>query len=341
MATIKNATLLAIKEQIDERNERILAFARAYAETTWDAIQLAVKTGEAPKLYPIGTEFVTSYTLDGVEYEMPWIVVAHQTVIKADGVEHPGMVIQSKYATIEDIQFDAPEREESTEATAQEGLYYCGEKDGTFTMLNLATGDAVPYSSYDHVYHSIVNHKDAYQYGYNRYSHSAQRQWLNSDAGKGEWWTAQHIGDTAPNQLARRAGFMAGLATDFLSVVDPVQIRVATNTVTDGGVTDTMLDRFFLPSIEEYYGVPQAAGVEGPYWPYWQEITGLDAPSNAANDGRKIPRLSAPSGSAVVVRCRSCKRAHVYHEWYCSASGSLYYNFAHGACAAQPACVIS
>ena len=343
MALITDATLQLIKGQLEARNNKLRAFAELYAETTWDAVQIDAKTLTVEQLltkYPIGTEMVTHYTVDGNTYDMPWVVVAIRPVVKQDGNEHNGIILQMKYASVEDIQFDAAEHEEATEETALDGWYYCGLSGTTYTMLNLATGDAVPYSSYDHVYHGSVNDARAYQYGYNRYKFSAMRQWLNSAGDVGEWWESQHNGDTAPSQLATRKGFMAGLDADFRAVIDPVKIQVATNTVTDSGVTDVMYDKFFLPSIEEIYGAPQAAGVEGAYWPYWKTITGLSEPSNSANNARKTPRLSSPTGSAVYLWLRSATRGYLV-EWVVGTGGNLYNGSAPNSYGAQAACVIS
>ena len=117
-------------------------------------------------------------------------------------------------------------------------------------MLNLQPGDRVPYEQFTGIYHSIANSANIFSNGYNRWSHSAIRQWLNSDADAGEWWTSQHIGDTAPAQATTTDGFMKGLDEDFLNVVQPVKVTTATNTVTDGGVIDITYDRFFLPSLD-------------------------------------------------------------------------------------------
>ena len=129
---------------------------------------------------------------------------------------------------------------------------------------------------------------------------------------------------------------------DFLDVINPVKIQVATNTVTDGGVTDVMYDRFWLPSIEEVYGGPQAAGVEGEYLPYWKEKTGLSAPNNGNNNGRIIYALENHN-AAQIVRLRSAHRGSAYVAWGVGAGGYLYigYYSAHYAYRAAPACVIS
>lgn len=347
MAVITDATMQSIAEQIGKKNATLLKFINQYTPTSWLGVQANVRAGKAKERYAIGDELICKYTLDGAEYDFPWVVLDNdRECVWQDGTVHPGLWIGAKYATIEDIQFDAPEQEEATEETAQEGLYYCGRNGNTFTMLNLETGAAIPYSTYEHVYHSIANHRDVFANGYNRYMHSAQRQWLNSAAGVNEWWTAQHIGDCPPSQLSSRKGFMAGLDSDFLSVINPVKIQVATNTVTDGGVIDVMYDRFFLQSLEEVYGAPQLGDIEGPYFPYWKQITGYDTQNNgsssAPNDARKIRRINNPSGSAAYVRLRSAYRGYSYYAWYVISGGYLFSNsYASSSYASLPACVIS
>jgi hypothetical protein len=161
----------------------------------------------------------------------------------------------------------------------------------------------------------------------------------------GEWWTAQHTGDTAPSQLGSIKGFMAGLESDFLSVVTPVKVKTSCNTVTDGGATDITVDKFFLQSVEEVYGAPQIPDIEGPYFPYWKQVTGLDEPTNgsssSANNARKIRRISAPSGSAAYVRLRSANRGNALHAWNVNTGGYLNNSGAGNSYAALPACVIS
>lgn len=352
MALITDATLGQVRDEIQRRNTKLRGIAETLAKSTWDRIRLdVVELSRAALIakYPIGTELVCGYTLDGTRYDFPWVVLDNDRECeREDGSTHPGLWLGAKYCTVEDIQFDATEGVVITsadETTAQEGYYYCGISGSTYTMLNLAAGDAIPFSSYDTIKKGTINHKDVYQYSYNRYRDSAQRQWLNSDADAGDWWTATHYGDTAPSQLATRKGFMAGLDADFLEVIQPVKIQVAANTDTDGGATDVMYDRFFLQSLEEMYGSPQAAGVEGSYFPYWKTVTGLDAPTNGSssntNPARLIRRISNPSGSAATVRLRSANRGNATNAWYVTASGYLNNNNANSSYASQPACVIS
>ena len=346
MALITDNTLKGITEQIGRKNATLLRWINNYTPTTWLDVQANVRAGNAKRKFAVGDELICQYNYNGALYDFPWVVLDNdRTCVWQDGTTHPGLYIGAKYATIEDVQFDAPEREEATEETVQDGLYYCGQNGSTYTMLNLAAGATVPYSNYEHIYHGTVNHKDAYQNGYNRWSHCGQRQWLNSAAGIDEWWTAQHVGDCPPTQLSTLKGFMAGLDSDFLSVVQPVQVKTSCNTVTDGGVTDITYDRFFLQSVEEVYGAPQIADIEGPYFPYWKQITGLENPSNGSssdpNDARKIRRINNPTGGAAYVRLRSAYRGGAYGAWAVYTGGYLYASGASNSYAALPACVIS
>ena len=169
---------------------------------------------------------------------------------------------------------------------------------------------------------------------------------MNSAAGINKWWSPQHEGDVAPTQLSTIRGFMANLDKDFLTVINPVKVQTACNTATDDGVTDITYDRFFLQLVEEVYGVPEATDVEGPYFPYWKQVTGLNEPSNGSkantNDARMIRQLNNPNGNAATVRLRSALRGNSSNAWYMYAGGYLStLAAANYSCAALPACVIS
>lgn len=322
------------------KNHSIISKGNLFSE-----IQAIVRAGGA-KDFGIGQELMTHYTYEGTVYDMPWVVLDNnRDCFWPDGSRHPGLWIGSKYATIEDVQFDASETEEATEDTAQEGLFYCGKNEYTYTMLELSIGDPIPYGDYEAVYHGIGNHKDIYIYGYDRYLHSAIRQWLNSSGAVGEWWTAQHIGDCPPRQLDRMKGFMAGLDSDFLAVINPVRIKVATSPIGDNGTIDVMYDRFFLQSYEEVYGVPEVRNIEGPYFPYWKQITGLESPANGAlgdgNEARQIRKINNPSGYAKAVHLRSTSHRYAASTGYIHEGGFLNYLPAYSSHASLPAAVIS
>ena len=104
-------------------------------------------------------------------------------------------------------------------------------------------------------------------YGYGRWSQSAIRQYLNSEAAAGGWWTAQNGWDRPPAQHNSLRGFLAGCPSDFLGILEPVDVVTALNTVE--GYTETSEvthDRIFLPSLQQMYINPQIANVEGEDW---------------------------------------------------------------------------
>ena len=183
-------------------------------------------------------------------------------------------------------------------------------------------------------------------YGYNRWSQSANRQYYNSLAAAGGWWLPQNPFDRAPEQLATVRGFMAGFDEAFLNIIKPVKVVTALNTVTDGdiGTTEETFDAFFLPSLEQEYIVPQLAGAEGDFWPYWKERLGLSTPQaqgSAGTNARHIRYAYNAKTSAQYCRLRSALRGYAGITWFVTSTGDAYYGgtaaLAYRGC---PACVI-
>lgn len=346
MAIIKDETLAEITEQIGRKNAVLQKFINAYDPTalSWLTVQANVRAGKGKAKYAIGDELIGSYTAsNGVTYECPWVVVDNDREVEwEDGTKHPGLFLQMKYATNEAVQFDAPEDTvvPTSETTALADWYYWGVTGSNYTALNLSTGATIPHGSYDSIHKCGMNDVNVLRYGYNRWRDSGKRQWLNSAGGVGEWWESTHTGDIAPTQLGSIRGFMAGLDSEFLSVVTSIKIKTSCNTVTDGGVTDTTVDKFWLPSIEEMYGAPQVADIEGPYFPYWKQKTGLENPSNDAVSGRIITAIENHN-SAQTCRLRSAHRGYSYGAWLVTTAGYLNYTYASTAYGCAPACVIS
>lgn len=344
MALLTDATLNDVHSVLQTRNTNLQRLVAATTPSTWKKFQDDVKRGKGTD-YAIGTELTCKYHHGNTDYDFPWVLADNnRTVYWEDGSAHPGVILLAKYATIESIQFDAPEDTtvDSSETVALDGWYYWGKTDegAVYTALNLSAGDTIPHDSYDSIHKCGINDLSVLRYGYNRYRDSAYRQWLNSAMPKSYWWESTHLGDVAPSQLSTVDGFALGMDSDFLQVINPVRVQVAANTVTDGGVTDVMYDKFWLPSVEEMYGVPQAAGIEGAYLPYVKTITGLSEPSNNANEGR-IAYALENHNSAQDVRLRSANRGVTSNAWYVYYTGQVSGNGAHGAYRSRPACAIS
>lgn len=93
--------------------------------------------------------------------------------------------------------------------------------------------------------------------GNNRYLHSNLRQWLN-DAGS-SWWAATQTYDATPNDAGMsqptgyddKQGFKSYFTTDEQGALLDTTLTVAKNTITDGGGSETVVDKFFLASTTE------------------------------------------------------------------------------------------
>ena len=191
---------------------------------------------------------------------------------------------------------------------------------------------------------SGLNNMQRAAYGYNRWSQSAIRQQMNSDAAAGSWFTPQNPYDRRPDQLASLRGMKAGFDEGFLNILKPVKVTTALNTVTDDqiGASEDTFDMFFLASLEQEYIQPQASGVEGQYWEYWKRRLGL---TNPQPTGQPFPAhiryAYNAKTSAQYCRLRSAYRGLAYYTWLVNTSGNAgYYYYATYAYRAAPACVI-
>ena len=192
---------------------------------------------------------------------------------------------------------------------------------------------------------SGLNNMQRCSYGYNRWSQSAIRQWMNSAAAVGAWFTPQNPYDRKPDQLSTLRGMMAGFDQGFLDILKPVKVTTALNTVSDDqiGASENTFDTFFLASLEQEFIQPQAAGVEGHYWEYWKRRLGRATPQAQGSGGALAAHIRYAYNartSAQYCRLRSAIRGDAHHTWYVSASGFAYYGTATSAYRAVPACVI-
>lgn len=301
-------------------------------EMDYNGIKAVVAAGNAPAVFPVGTQLVNTYTAkDGKTYDCPWDVVKTDDIAEGEtGTTAPAMVLQMHYASLEDIQFSAYQafyvvQEPGLAAgtyNVKMGLDWgTNVKNGTvyqFTLTKNApagarlTGfynapDTAPTNWKVYVYkdqnkselletcnvsagdagmnlgtflakpNGKLNGLHSVGYGDNRWYKSAYRQYLNSDAASGRWWTPQDEWDMKPDQADTVPGFLAGFSDDFKNALTRVKVVTYGNNVTDDGSAVVTYDKIFLPSLQEIYCSPQASG-EGTYWPYWKERTGAKTP---------------------------------------------------------------
>lgn len=362
-------------------------------EMDYNAIKSVVAAGNAPAVFPVGTQLVNTYTgKDSKAYYCPWDVVKADDIAEGEtGTTAPAMVLQMHYASLEDIQFSACQAfyvvQESGLAAGtynvKMGLDWgTNVKNGTsyqFTLTKSApagarlTGfynatDTAPANWKVYVYkdqqkselletcnvsagsagmnlgtflakpNGNLNGFHSVGGGDNRWYKSACRQYLNSDAAAGAWWTPQDEWDMKPDQADTVPGFLAGFSDDFKNALTRVKVVTYGNNVTDDGSAVVTYDKIFLPSLQEIYCSPQVSG-EGSYWPYWKERTGAKTPQTAWQTyPLRITRDLAQRTVGRNVWLRSVNHDDGSLAFYVNSSGSVYYFCTFGAYRYAPAC---
>ena len=316
---ITDATLKHIAEELETQNALIGAIAGkdpgSMIVESWEDVQQIVASGVADKIFAIGEQLITKYNYAGTEYECPFDVVGFGTAIVKDDngneVEKPAMYLQQHYATIESLQYDAPEPNNTL------------NPDGSVNT-------------------------DVATYGYNRYSESGIRAWLNSAKNAGEWFgsvferngeeVARRTADVAPTQHGSYKGYIAGFDEDFLNVIKPIKVTTATNTITDGGAVDYTWDRFFLPSLVEMHINPQSA-VEGTEFEYYKQMQSTPFAQYGTYEVLKKYALNAQA-NAQYCWLRSAYRGYSRNAWFVASSGYVGSSSAYDAYRCAPACAI-
>lgn len=362
-------------------------------EMDYNGIKAVVAAGNAPAVFPVGTQLVNTYTgKDGKVYDCPWDVVKTDDIAEGEtGTTAPAMVLQMHYASLEDIQFSAYQAFFVVpEAGLVAGTYNVkmgldwgtNVKTGTsyqFTLTKNApagarlTGfynapDVAPANWKVYVYKDQqkselletcnvsagstgtnlgtflakpkgnLNGLHPVGYGDNRWHKSAYRQYLNSDAAAGGWWTPQDEWDMKPDLADTVPGFLAGFSDDFKAALTRVKVVTYDNTVTDDGSAVVTYDKIFLPSLEEIYCSPQVSG-EGTYWPYWKERTGAKTPQAVWQTyPLRITRDLAQRTVGRNVRLRSAGRGYGNSAFGVYSSGGVSTWYAIYALRCAPAC---
>lgn len=348
-------------------------------EMDYNGIKAVVAAGNAPAVFPVGTQLVNTYTAkDGKVYDCPWDVVKTDDIAEGEtGTTAPAMVLQMHYASLEDIQFSAYQAFFVVpEAGLVAGTYNVkmgldwgtNVKTGTsyqFTLTKNApagarlTGfykapDVAPDNWKAYVYknqqkselletcnvsagsagtnlgtflakpNGNLNGLYPVSYGDNRWHKSAYRQYLNSDAAAGGWWTPQDEWDMKPDQADTVPGFLAGFSDDFKAALTRVKVVTYGNAITDDGRAVVTYDKIFLPSLQEIYCSPQVSGEGTGYWPYWKERTGAKTPQALWKTyPLRITRDLAQRTVGRYVQLRSASRGHGSYAFHVSSSGNV------------------
>lgn len=349
-----------IVNALNKQNALIEAMARnsiAALPQDLKSIRDIVRDGLAEHIFHVGDQLIVKWkdVETNTEYEVPHDIVHFGNVTLKDGSVVPGMFLQWHYCLPFAVKFDSKEKESVTEGTyLSEYCYYqqytASNGDTRYKLLVAGTdytvGDSIPVGAT--LFHSAIKDTTGgiVASGYNRWSHSAIRQFLNSKAGKNAWWVAQHAGDEAPSELALKSGFLSGYSEEFLACIRPVKVTTALNVITDSliGTSEDTYDTFFLPSLEQIYANAQLAGVEGTCFEYWKQAVGKTAPNGWYDSNRNSCYISYPinaKSSPTSYKLRSASTNESYFTWGVSAAGAIGNGYAASdAYNIAPVCVI-
>lgn len=167
----------------------------------------------------------------------------------------------------------------NTKYNGQAIRWIVGTQDTSQGRTGLVTERMITLKCFDAKEPSNSN-SDRRSYGNNRYSVSNIDKWLNSAAAS--WYAAQHGADAPPtaancwsnhNPYDTEAGFLANFEADFRNAILDSTIRVAKNTVTDGGGYEDIVRQVFLLS-NTNVGLSNENGVaEGSLWSYFNSAS--------------------------------------------------------------------
>ena len=194
-----------------------------------------------------------------------------------------------------------------------------------------------------------VNHAQRICYGYSRWSQSGLRQWLNSTAGAGAWWSPRNDFDR-PGRYATWAGFMNDLDADFLAVVAKSNLITDINKASDAGGHETTQDYFFLPAMvnlnggDNFYNNPVSAvqDIEDTVvWDYYTKFRrdGKTGTNTEQDDNRRKYKQGTSIEWPWWERSPYCDSAYVVR--YVTDGGRTWWSSgAFGGCGVAPACRI-
>ncbi len=181
-------------------------------------------------------------------------------------------------------------------------------------------------------------------YGNNKYSVSNIDQWLNSDAAAGAWYSARHSADQAPNSTSNvsanpysaKAGFLSEFSPAFKKALLDTTLKVALNTVTDGGNYETITRKVFLASRAETFGSAENSVMEGSLLALFAENTNA---VRVAYQGQTTVQDGGTAGSAWYWWLRTPSSSNSYYVRGVDSGGALNgYNACNGSGGVRALC---
>jgi hypothetical protein len=174
-------------------------------------------------------------------------------------------------------------------------------------------------------------------YGNNRYSQSNIDQWLNSQGAA--WYSARHSYDAPPNnanvwsnynEYDTESGFLSNFEADFRKAILDAVIRVAKNTVTDGGGYEDITRKVFLLSNTEVGLSNENSVAEGTLWSYFSSTARRQCyPTAEAVSNSEYTSSSLNASSYWYWWLRTPNASNAYYARFVYTDGSLDYNGAY------------
>lgn len=188
--------------------------------------------------------------------------------------------------------------------------------------------------------------------GNNRYLYSNIRQWLNSTAAAGAWYSAQHAADAPPtadnvnasqNPYDQQVGFLNAFTVEERAALLNTTLTVAKNTVTDGGGSESVTDKVFLLSNTEVGLTNENSIAEGSLLALFSTSSNrITQPTAAAVSNSDYTNASLSASQPWYWWLRTPYASNSYRVHRVLADGTLNHNNAYrGSSGLRPACNLS
>ena len=223
-----------------------------------------------------------------------------------------------------------------------------GDPDGS---TGLVTKNIISLKCFDAM-ESGNSDSNRKSYGNNRWSVANLKQWLNSDAEEGKWYSAQHSADAAPtnanvwnnyNEYDQEAGFLAKFSAQMKNALLEVTKKTAKNTVTDGGSYENVTSKIFLLSTTEVGLADENSIAEGSIYALFSTASERIAyPTEEAVSNSEYTNTNLSASKAWYYYLRTPNASYPHSVRTVNTDGSLNNNNAYyGYFGVRPACVIS
>ena len=191
---------------------------------------------------------------------------------------------------------------------------YYSYDGNNYTQKIVTLGDTVSSNTYEQNISCYANVRSRIAYGYNRYSQSGIRQWLNGSGNN--WYTPLNLFCNPPS-YSDETGFMDGFSNDFKDSLVKVKVKTTLDYNGSQGYNgykyDLTEDKIFLPSYTEMFNLNNYNNQpQGNYWSYFDLYS---------------KRIKKYNNSNTAWWLRSVNPIYLHTVKYVSSGGNNVYDF--------------